>query len=213
MVLMLDSKIRVGIIDLGINNIQSIFNAYQLIGCTVKIISKKENLLKYNIIILPGVGSFKFAIKKLTGMNIIEDIKNFLNKSSNNILLGICLGMQLFFDESYEFGYTKGIGLIRGKVLPFNKNRYNTIPHMNWNSIFIKNKSKIFSKYSEKNFYFVHSYFCQPFDTKQLASYTNHNGHKFCSIIKKQNIIGLQFHPEKSGINGINLLKSINKLT
>ena len=81
---MLDSKIKIGIIDLGINNIHSIANAYLLIGCKVKIISKKENLLKYNIIVLPGVGSFKSAIKKLTDMKIIYEIKNFLSKSSNS---------------------------------------------------------------------------------------------------------------------------------
>jgi len=211
--LVLDSKIKIGIIDLGINNIHSIANAYLLIGCKVKIISKKENLLKYNIIVLPGVGSFKSAIKKLTDMKIISEIKNFLSKSSNNILVGICLGMQLFFDESLEFGYTKGTGLISGKVLPFNKKKSQTVPHMNWSSILIKKKSKLFSQYSGKKFYFVHSYYCQPLDVEQVISQTNHNGQKFCSMIKKRNIIGLQFHPEKSGVNGINLLKSINKLT
>ena len=209
---MLESKINIGIIDLGINNIHSIANAYLLIGCKVKIISKKENLLKYNIIVLPGVGSFKSAIKKLTEMKIIYEIKNFLSKSSNNILVGICLGMQLFFDESLEFGYTKGTGLISGKVLPFNKEKCQTVPHMNWSSILIKKKTKLFSQYSGKKFYFVHSYYCQPLETKQLISQTNHNGQKFCSMIKKKNILGLQFHPEKSGVNGINLLKSINKL-
>ena len=209
---MLDCKIKVGIIDLGINNIQSIFNAYQLIGCKVKIISKKENLSKYNIIVLPGVGSFKFAIKKLINMKIVSEIKNFLDKSPNNILVGICLGMQLFFDISYEFGGTKGMGLISGKVLSFNKKKYKTFPHMNWNNILINKKSKLFSRYSGKNFYFVHSYYCQPIDVDHLVSQTDYDGHKFCSIVKKRNIIGLQFHPEKSGINGINLLKSINRL-
>tara|TARA_A100001011_G_scaffold374452_1_gene434958 strand:- start:106 stop:738 length:633 start_codon:yes stop_codon:yes gene_type:complete len=209
----LDTKIKVGIIDLGINNIHSIVNAYLLIGCKVKVISKKENLFKYNIIVLPGVGSFKSAIKKLTDMKIIFEIKNFIEKNPNNILVGICLGMQLFFDESLEFGYTKGTGLIRGKVLPFNKKKCKTVPHMNWNSIKIKEKTNLFGRYSGKKFYFVHSYYCQPFDLDQSICQTNHNGQKFCSMVRKENIIGLQFHPEKSGIDGINLLQSINKLT
>ncbi len=210
---MLDAKIKVGIIDLGINNIHSIVNAYKLIGCNVKVISKKENLSKCNIVVLPGVGSFKSAMKKLTDLKIIFEIKNFLEKNSNNILVGICLGMQLFFDESLEFGYTKGTGLIRGKVLPFSKKKCKTVPHMNWNSIKIKEKTKLFKRYSSKKFYFVHSYYCQPFDLNQSVSQTNHNGQKFCSMVRKENIIGLQFHPEKSGIDGINLLQSINKLT
>lgn len=210
---MLDAKIKVGIIDLGINNIHSIVNAYKLIGCNVKVISKTEILSKYNIVVLPGVGSFKSAMKKLTDLKIIFEIKNFLEKNSNNILVGICLGMQLFFDESLEFGYTKGTGLIRGKVLPFSKKKCKTVPHMNWNSIKIKEKTKLFKRYSSKKFYFVHSYYCQPFDLNQSVSQTNHNGQKFCSMVRKENIIGLQFHPEKSGIDGINLLQSINKLT
>ena len=209
---MLDSKIKVGIIDLGINNIHSIYNAYLLIGCNVKIISKKENLMKYNIVVLPGVGSFKVAKKKLSEMNIINEINIFLKKKSNNILVGICLGMQLFFDESNEFGSTKGIGLIKGKVLNFNKKKCKTVPHMNWNRILIENKNKFFNKFKGKYFYFVHSYYCKPHEGKKVVSYTYHNGFKFCSMIKKKNIIGLQFHPEKSGVNGLNLLRSINKL-
>ncbi len=209
---MLDSKIKVGIINLEINNIHSISKAYQLIGCKVKIISKKESLLSYNIIVLPGVGSFKSGMKKLKDMKIINEIKEFLNNDSNNILIGICLGMQLLFEESLEFGHTKGLGLLKGKVLPFSKTKLKIVPHMNWNNILIKKRTKLLDKFSGKSFYFVHSYYCQPLDIKQNIFETNYNGQKFCSGIKKDNIIGLQFHPEKSGSNGIDLLKTINRL-
>ena len=209
---MLDSKIKVGIVDLGINNTQSIFNAYQSIGCKVKIINKKQNLSNYNIIVLPGVGSFKYGMNKLNSLKIIHDIKKFLDKSPKNYLVGICLGMQLFFDESLEFGRSKGIGIIQGKVLPLDLKKCKKVPHMNWNSILIDKKDKIFSKFSKKNFYFVHSFFCKPLNQSQVIAKTSHNNFKFCSIVKNNNIIGLQFHPEKSGNEGKNVLKTINKL-
>ena len=144
---MLDSKIKVGIIDLGINNTQSIFNVYQSIGCKVKIINKKQNLSNYNIIVLPGVGSFKYGMKKLNSLKIKNDIKKFLNKNPKNLLLGICLGMQLFFDESLEFGRSKGMGFIKGKVLPLELKRCKKIPHMNWNKILVEKRSNIFKKF------------------------------------------------------------------
>jgi glutamine amidotransferase len=209
---MLDNKVKVAIIDLGINNIQSIYNAYKIIGCKVNIITKKENLLKYNIVVLPGVGSYKAAIKKIAYLKIKDEIKKFIEKSPNNYLVGICLGMQLLFNESHEFGISKGLGFIDGKVLPFNKKICKITPHMNWNSVLIQNNDKIFKKYSNKNFYFVHSFFCEPKNKSEIIAQTNHNGHKFCSIIKKNNIIGLQFHPEKSSLIGMDLLKTIIKL-
>ena len=209
---MLDIKIKVGIIDLGINNTQSIFNVYQSIGCKVKIINKKQNLSNYNIIVLPGVGSFKYGMKKLNSLKIKNDIKKFLNKNPKNLLLGICLGMQLFFDESLEFGRSKGMGFIKGKVLPLELKRCKKIPHMNWNTILVEKRSNMFKQFSKKNFYFVHSFFCKPDDKSQIISKTKHNNFRFCSIVNKNNIIGLQFHPEKSGNEGKNLLKAINKL-
>ena len=209
---MLDIKVKVGIIDLGINNTQSIFNAYQSIGCKVKIINKKQNLSNYNIIVLPGVGSFKYGMKKLNSLKIKNDINKFLNKDPKNFLIGICLGMQLFFDESLEFGRSKGMGFIKGKVLPLELKKCKKIPHMNWNSILVKKGNNIFHQFSKKNFYFVHSFFCEPDDKSQIISKTNHNNFSFCSIVNKNNIIGLQFHPEKSGNEGKKLLKAINKL-
>ena len=209
---MLDNKIKVGIIDLGINNIQSIFNAYQAIGCKVKIINKKQNLSNYNIIVLPGVGSFKYGMSKIKSLKIQNDILKFLEKSPKNILLGICLGMQLFFEKSLEFGKSKGMGLIQGKVLPFDPKICKKVPHMNWNSIQVSKKDKVFKKFSKKNFYFVHSFYCEPLNKSLTIAKTSHNNFKFSSIVKEKNIIGLQFHPEKSGNEGKKILKAINKL-
>ena len=208
---MLDKKINVGIVDLGINNTQSIYNVYKKLGCNVKILTKKQSLLKFQLVILPGVGSFKSGIKKFKSLKIEKEIKRFLNKSQKNHLVGICLGMQLLFNESFEFGHTKGIGFIEGKVLPFDKKKCKKVPHMGWNSILIE-KKRTFKKFSKKDFYFVHSFFCKPNNPNEIISYSRYNGFKFSSIIKKNNIIGLQFHPEKSGKDGIAILKSINKL-
>ena len=208
---MLDRNIKVGIIDLGINNIQSISNVYKTIGCKVKLIKKKQKLFNYNIIILPGVGSYKIGMKKLKLLKIQEDLKNFLNKSSNNIVIGICLGMQLLFDKSFEFGKTEGMKFIKGNVLPLDIKKCKKIPHMSWSKISKYKNNKIFNKFDKKNFYFVHSFFCKPFDNDVVIAKTSHGNFEFASIVKKQNLIGLQFHPEKSGEEGIKVLKQINK--
>jgi len=208
---MLDRKIKIGVIDLKINNIQSIVNAYKIIGCNVKIINKPEKLKSYNLIVLPGVGAFKNAKKSLMSSGLETEIKEFVSLNQNKILFGICLGMQLFFEKSYEFGEISGMKLIKGEVKKFNNKICNTIPHMSWNKISLKKKDKKFEKFSNKDFYFVHSYYCEPKDKKNILFTTSHQKFNFCSGVKVNNIFGVQFHPEKSGKHGINFLKSINK--
>lgn len=209
---MLDKKIKVGIIDLGINNIQSISNAYKKIGCKVKIINKKQDFLGFNLIVLPGVGSYKIGMKKLKKLKIEKDLKKFLSSSPKNIVIGICLGMQLLFDQSYEFGKTGGMQLIKGDVLPFNQKKCKKIPHMNWSKLENIKRNKIFDQFDNRNFYFVHSFYCKPFDKDLVIAKTYHDNFDFVSIVKKDNLIGLQFHPEKSGEDGLKILKQINKL-
>ncbi len=209
---MLDREIKVGIIDLGINNIQSISNAYKTIGCKVQIIKKKQNFSNLNLIILPGVGSYKKGMQKLKLLNIEKDLKNFLSRGPKNIVVGICLGMQLLFDQSFEFGRTKGMKLIKGDVLPFNLKKCKIIPHMNWSKLIKIKKDKIFNEFDKKSFYFVHSFYCIPFDKETIIAKTYHGNFDFASIVKKKNLIGLQFHPEKSGEDGLKVLKQINKL-
>ena len=193
---MLDNKIKVGIINLGINNIQSISNAYKTIGCNVKIINNRQKLLNFNIVVLPGVGSFKSGMKKIKSLDLKKILKKFLKKDPKNLLIGICLGMQLLFKSSNEHGITKGMNLIAGKVEPFSKTKVKIIPHMNWNKTKINKRSKL-KRFNNKNFYFVHSFYCNPDDKNNIIGVTEHEKFKFCSILKKNNIIGLQFHPEK----------------
>ncbi len=202
---------KVGIIDLKINNIFSIFKAMQLAGYNTYIIGPKENLKRYNLIILPGVGSYKIAMKSIKKSNLDYKLMEYIQNHENK-LFGICLGMQLFFDNSLEFGNTPGLGLLKGNVKKFDLSKTKYIPHMNWNDIkFLKLKNKIISKtLNQKYFYFVHSFYCEPENKKNILSTSKFNKQEFCSSILNQNILGTQFHPEKSGEIGISFLKNIN---
>tara|TARA_B100001057_G_C22802752_1_gene932182 strand:- start:343 stop:984 length:642 start_codon:yes stop_codon:yes gene_type:complete len=204
-------KMKVGIIDLKINNIFSIFKAMQLAGYNTYIIGPKENLKRYNLIILPGVGSYKIAMKSIKKSNLDYKLMEYIQNHENK-LFGICLGMQLFFDNSLEFGNTPGLGLLKGNVKKFDLSKTKYIPHMNWNDIkFLKLKNKIISKtLNQKYFYFVHSFYCEPENKKNILSTSKFNKQEFCSSILNQNILGTQFHPEKSGEIGISFLKNIN---
>lgn len=206
----MSKSIKIQIIDLKINNIFSLYNSLKKIGYkNIEIINTKKNI-NSNLLFLPGVGSFYKASRLLKKNNFDEKIKNF-TKNKNNKLFGICLGMQLLFEESNEFGKSKGLGLVRGKVKKFSSTL--RVPHIGWASI-IKNKKNIksFDFKNEGNFYFVHSYYCEPVEKKIIHTYTEYFKKKFCSSIKKENILGTQFHPEKSGLNGLKILKSLRYL-
>ena len=202
---------KVGIIDLKINNIFSIFKSMQLAGYNTNVIGSKESLKKYNLIILPGVGSYKIAMKSIKKSNLDYKLKEYIQNHENK-LFGICLGMQLFFNNSSEFGNTLGLGLLKGSVKKFNLSKTKYIPHMNWNNIkFLKlKKSTITKTLNQKYFYFVHSFYCDPENKKNILSTSKFNKQEFCSSILNKNILGTQFHPEKSGKIGINFLKNIN---
>lgn len=205
------NKLRIGIIDLKINNIFSIFKATQEANFKSKIIEKKENYKNYDLIILPGVGSFKEAMKKIKKEGIDKKIYDFIDNNSKK-LLGICLGMQLLFEKSEEFGNTRGLNLLNGTVKKFKK-KVKTIPHMNWNKIYFGNldNKSILKTFNKKDFYFVHSYYCEIKTERNLLTFTKHQNQKFCSSVRHKNILGTQFHPEKSGKIGINFLRKIEK--
>ena len=209
---MINNKLRIGIIDLKINNIFSILKAIQVANFKCNIIEKKENYKKYDLIILPGVGSFKEAMKKIKNEDIDKKINEFVDDNSKK-LFGICLGMQLLFERSAEFGNTKGLNLLSGTVEKFKKKEAKIVPHMNWNKIHLKNLNNIslLKTFDKKDFYFVHSFYCKIKEKKNLLSYTKHENLKFCSSVLYKNILGTQFHPEKSGKIGINFLKKIEK--
>ena len=157
---------------------------------------------------LPGVGSFAKGMKTLREKSFDTYIQDYTS-NNNNKMLGICLGMQLFFSESCEFGKTSGLNLISGKVKKIS-NKVNKVPHIGWNTIKISKKNNFFNN-NNKQFYFVHSYYCEPKNKKLILSETNLEKLNFCSSVITDNLIGVQFHPEKSSIAGINLLKNILK--
>jgi glutamine amidotransferase len=204
-------KKKIGIIDLGINNLHSMREACNSLGYETNLVNLKKKKYDYDILILPGIGSFKKAMQIVRKNNIKIKILKYL-KNKNRILVGICLGMQMFFSRSEEFGLTKGLDLIKGNVKKFNKKKL-IVPHTGWNSINIIKKNNIISKKLEKKmFYFTHSFYCQPENNINILGYTKYFNFKFCSIIQKDNIFGMQFHPEKSGIHGLEILRNLNKI-
>lgn len=203
--------LRVGIINYGVGNLQSVKNSLDYLGITNKITGDPKEINNFDKIILPGVGAFGAAIEKLNSSGFADEIKKFA--AQNKPILGICLGMQLLFDESYEYGHHKGLELIKGKVLPFSeKVKDLPLPQIGWNSITQNSTSPLLNNIGDNDsFYFVHSFYCKPEDEKVIMASAEY-GIKFAAIINKNNIFGCQFHPEKSQSVGLQILKNFYNL-
>lgn len=196
----------IGIIDYNMGNLASVYNACHLLDAHADIVKDPAALKNYDRIILPGVGAFGDAMEHLneTGMN--EAIHEF--SKTGKPMIGICLGMQLLFNSSEEFGEHKGLGLIDGEIVRFDKSKMHEdskIPHMGWNTI-INKSNELFHGLENPYLYFVHSYHAQTSD-KNVIGYTEY-GYKFASAVNKDNIYGFQPHPEKSHDNGLRILKN-----
>jgi imidazole glycerol-phosphate synthase subunit HisH len=204
--------LTVGIIDLKFNNLFSIHKACTKAGFRTSIISTKQKTLKYDFVIIPGVGAFKSGMNIIKKNNYDEKIYNYLLKP-NSFIYGICLGMQLLFEKSFEFGSTKGLGLIEGNVPELHKKNREMKTNMGWcKTKFIKRMSKSnLKEFDNKHFYFVHSYYADPSNMSDILAKTSHGNFTFTSVVKKNNILGTQFHPEKSGNLGIDFLKNLKK--
>ncbi len=206
-------KIRtVTIIDYGMGNLGSLTNAFRYLGVNVKISNDPDEIVKSNVAILPGVGSFNKAMKIIKKKSIDNAISTVVSKG--NYLLCICLGMQLLASESFEEKPTKGLNFIPNKVRKFNfKETKSKIPHVGFNQVFFEKKNKLFNGLpSGADFYFVHSYRILPEKISNNISKTNY-GINFMSSLIKDNIYATQFHPEKSQSNGIKLLKNFLEIT
>tara|TARA_B100001123_G_C15140629_1_gene959335 strand:+ start:60 stop:677 length:618 start_codon:yes stop_codon:yes gene_type:complete len=199
---------KIAIINYGMGNLRSVENAVKRLNFDPKIVSSPKQLDNYDKIILPGVGSFKKAMKLLKENNWINSI-NINIKDKKKYLFGICLGMQLLASESEEFGITKGLGLIKGKIKFLgNLGCKLKIPQIGWNSIFIKKEHKFLKGVTNNmDFYFVNSYAFVPEEKSFEIAKTNYDI-DFCSIISKENIFGAQFHPEKSSKAGRKILEN-----
>jgi glutamine amidotransferase len=199
------------IIDYDMGNVGSIRNMILRLGGNVKISRRKEEILKSDKIILPGVGSFDTGIKNLKKLGLFEILKD-ISKRKNKFLLGVCLGMQLLTKKSQE-GSEKGLGLIDGETIRFSFNDHRLkIPHMGWNKIKMVKENKLFINLNTHNrFYFVHSYHVKCNDFSDVSSVTFY-GYDFVSSINKENIYGTQFHPEKSHKFGMIIYKNFIRM-
>ena len=198
----------VGIVDYGVGNLFSLKSSFEEVGEKVIVVNNPEELKKCDKIILPGVGAFSDAAAKLKSTGFDEVIKEYAKKGVP--IMGICLGMQLLFDKSYEYGEHQGLGLIDGDFVPIESalNEELKIPHIGWNALEIKEpKSKIF-KYlnSGECVYFVHSYYAKTGSENVIAS--TEYGAILTAAVQKENVYGCQFHPEKSGKAGLKILKA-----
>ena len=203
---------NVCILDYGMGNIRSLKNAINKIGHKVNLYSEKSEI-KSNYLIIPGVGAFDHAINILKKKKIDIKIKKFL-EDKNNFLLGICLGKQLFYSLGEENKITEGLNLIDGKVHLLSYNKIDKLPNVGWKSIELKeNKSPKFgflSNFNKKKFYFIHSYIGCPKKSENILATTKFKNLNFCSIVtNNKNLIGVQFHPEKSSETGLEFLDII----
>lgn len=199
----------IAIIDYGVGNLFSLTSSFKAIGEEIVITSDVEIIKKADKLILPGVGAFGDASKKLfdSGLDkvILEEVKN------KKPLLGVCLGMQMLFDESHEFGIYKGLGLINGKVVYMDLPSDYKIPHIGWNALHFKKQSPILKYIEENDFvYFVHSY--HAVDCEESLVATTDYGREITAIVQSGNVFGCQFHPEKSGDVGLKILKAFAEI-
>ncbi|MFA6867469.1 MAG: imidazole glycerol phosphate synthase subunit HisH [Clostridia bacterium] len=200
----------IAIIDYGVGNLFSLVSSLKFLGIETIVTSNKEDIIKADKIILPGVGAFGDAIEKLEKTNLIPTIKDEVAKGKP--LLGICLGMQLLFEESYEYGKYKGLGLIKGKVVEFDLPKNYKVPHMGWNSLdFCKKDNKLLSNINEGDYvYYVHSF--HAVDCLENVVATSRYGIDVVGMVANSNVYGTQFHPEKSGEVGLKILKAFANL-
>lgn len=196
------------IIDYGAGNLFSVQNALNFLGVENNISSKVEDIISADKLILPGVGAFPDAMKMLDEAGLTEVIKEQAKKKA---LMGICLGMQMLFDKSYEFGETKGLGLISGTVELMHPANDLVIPHIGWNSLEKNEPCKLLESVNDGDYvYFVHSYAAVT-DSKNVAAYCDY-GMKVPALVMSGNVYGCQFHPEKSGKTGLTILRNFCKM-
>lgn len=206
---------KIVIIDYKLGNLFSVKHACDFIGLNTKITSNFEDVLKADGVILPGVGAFEEGMNNLNSLGLSNAIKEKVNQGTP--IFGICLGLQMLFTQSEEFGFHEGLNIIPGKILKFPRSFKNLelkVPQIGWNSVLfenleLKSKSALSSCSEGDHFYFVHSFFALPDENKHILTMTDYNGFKYCSsIFNGNNVFATQFHPEKSGEKGIQVYKN-----
>tara|TARA_B110000003_G_C16583188_1_gene508858 strand:+ start:654 stop:1289 length:636 start_codon:yes stop_codon:yes gene_type:complete len=201
-------KYDLAIIDYQMGNLFGLDCALKHVKLKTIITSKKEEIMNSKAIILPGVGSFGKAMKNIKEKKLDKIIKEF--HVEKKIIIGICLGMQLMFEKSSEINSNKGLALFKGSVEAINKK--NKSLNIGWSENYCKSKKNEIKKLiHNKETYFIHSYAAKPLNNKIILAESTFDNINFCSVVKSNNMIGFQFHPEKSGINGLKILKLLSR--
>ena len=197
----------IAIVDYGMGNLRSVEKGFQKVGVAAKVTSSPQVIDNAEAVVLPGVGAFRDCIRNLTDLSLTDPIVRSIRKGKP--YLGICLGLQVLFSESEEFGTCKGLDVFRGKVIRFGTGM--KVPHMGWNTVTLTNRPPVFNGIEDNAyFYFVHSYYVVPEDNSVIAGTTDYNG-SFTSMIWKDNVVATQFHPEKSQGLGLRILEGFGR--
>jgi glutamine amidotransferase len=210
---------KVSIIDYGIGNLFSVLKACEAVGLSAQITNKKKDIGRSDAILLPGVGAFGDAMLNLGKLDLVEPIRDYAK--SGKPLMGVCLGMQLLLTESEEFSIQKGLNIIEGACIRFpsfdDSFRKIKVPQIMWNTIY-PSKGNSFEKNTlleninpGEYMYFVHSYYAKLQNSNEVLSLTDYNGVEYCSSIHKDNIFAFQFHPEKSGTQGLKIYQKFKE--
>ena len=202
----------IAVIDYGVGNLFSLKSSFDYVGLNTQITRDPEIIKNSSAVILPGVGAFRDAVMKLEELNLKKLLIN--EAQSGKMFLGICLGMQMLFDKSFEYGEYEGLGLIKGNIRPMKEKIKNTklkIPHMGWNRLIFNNQDPILKYIDEKSYvYYVHSYYAD-MNNEDIISYSDYEIN-IPGIVRNGNVYGIQFHPEKSSDTGLNILKAFGEM-
>ena len=201
---------KIAVIDYGMGNLRSVQKGFERVGHQATVTSDPDVVASAEKVVLPGVGAFEDAMTELRGRGMIEPVLEAIR--ADKPFLGICLGLQLLFDVSYENGEHPGLGVIPGEVVRFELPKEYSVPHMGWNQLLIPRRPPILEGIEEGTyFYFVHSYYVVPKDAEVIAAETEY-GKRFCAMIRRGNLFATQFHPEKSQADGLRILENFAKL-
>ncbi len=203
----------IAVIDYDVGNVKSIINALTKVGARALLSRDRDEILAADGVVLPGVGAYSHGMEKLQTYELVTIIEELA--ASDKPLLGICLGMQMLFEHSSEFGKTQGLGLIPGEVVGLKvlDSRYKKIPHVSWNELHEPELGRWESTIldginQQEDMYFVHGFVACPSERENILSTTTYSNNEFCSSVKRGNIYGCQFHPEKSSIEGLRVIRN-----
>jgi len=200
---------KIVIIDYGMGNLRSVQKGFEKVGFEARVTRNKREIGSASAIVLPGVGAFKDCMENLERHGLIDPVLRSIEKGKP--YLGICLGLQILFSESEEFGSYKGLDLIKGKVVKFRPDPEHKVPHMGWNTVGMEQEVPLLQGIGNGDFfYFVHSYYVIPEEKEWSSTVTNY-GITFTSSIWKENLFATQFHPEKSQQKGLRVLENFAK--